>query len=116
MRPHIQTGKKGEELAIEWLKANGYAILSRNWRYGRHEIDIIASKQKILHIIEVKSRRSTTYGQPEESVGRKKIQHIMQGASGWLLKFPGHKRIQYDVLSIVLSPEPEFFLIEDVCL
>lgn len=118
MCPHIEIGKRGEELAVDWLKAKGFSILSRNWRYGRHEIDIIARKENTIHIIEVKSRRSTIYGPPEESISRKKIQHILHGASGWLLQFPGHSRVQYDVLSITLirGKEPEFFWIEDLYL
>jgi len=118
MAPHIITGKNGEDLAAEWLTAKNFAILTRNWRHGRHEIDIIASKGAILHFIEVKSRNSNLFGRPEESVSKKKLHHILQGATGWLIEYPGHKRIQYDVLAITLgrhSP-PEYFLIEDVYL
>jgi putative endonuclease len=118
MRRHIDLGKKGEELAAGWLAAKGFIILQRNWRHGRYEVDIIAGRSGVLHIIEVKSRRSTSYGQPEESVSRRKFQHIMQGAAGWLVQYPDHRRLQYDVLAITLRPGagPEFFLIEDVYL
>lgn len=118
MSQHIHTGKKGEQLAAGWLTRKGYKILRRNWRYGRYEIDIIASRDKVLHIIEVKCRRSVAYGHPEESVSRKKIGHLLQGASGWLHHHPGHTRVQYDVLAITLRDrsEPEFLMIEDVYL
>ena len=118
MHLHIDLGKKGEDLAADWLTAKGYSILERNWRYGRYEVDIIASRKDILHIIEVKFRRSKTYGRPEESVSRRKLQCIMLGAAGWMVKFPDHKRIQYDVLSISLRgrSQPEYFMIEDVYL
>jgi putative endonuclease len=118
MPPHIDLGKKGEELAAEWLTGNGYTILVRNWRHGRYEVDIIASHDGILHIIEVKSRQSELYGRPEESISRKKFQNIMRGASGWLAQFPGHKRIQYDVLAITINTKalPEFVLFRDVYL
>lgn len=118
MHQHIDLGKKGEELAAGWLAAKGFTILQRNWRHGRYEIDIIASHSGILHIIEVKSRRSISYGRPEESVNRRKLQHIMQGAAGFLLKYPHHQRIQYDVMAIDLrkSAEPEIAFFEDVYL
>ncbi|MBS1605593.1 MAG: YraN family protein [Bacteroidetes bacterium] len=117
MTHHITTGRTGEDLAAEWLSAKGFAILCRNWRHGRHEIDIIASKHSVLHFIEVKSRNSILFGRPEESVSKKKLHHILQGASGWLIDYPGHGRIQYDVLSITLTNStPEYFLIEDVYL
>jgi len=116
--PHIGTGAKGETTAAGWLIANGFQILRRNWRHGRYEVDIIAAKAGIVHFIEVKSRRSNAYGPPEQSVSRKKILHVMQGAEGWLLDHPGHTRIQYDVLAITFrkNAEPEFVLFTDVYL
>lgn len=118
MSHHITTGKKGEDLAAEWLAAKGFAILTRNWRQGRYEIDIIASKGSILHFIEVKSRNSTLFGAPEESVSKKKLLNILQSAAGWLVEYPSHRRAQYDVLAITLKKQssPEYFLIEDVYL
>ena len=117
MSRHITTGKNGEDLATQWLAAKNFAILNRNWRHGRYEVDIIASKDEVLHIIEVKSRNSTLFGNPEESVSRKKLENILQGAAGWLVQYPGHQRLQYDVLSINLCKNPtEYLLIEDVYL
>jgi len=118
MPPHIELGKKGEELAAAWLTANGYTILHRNWRHGRYEVDIIATRQAVIHIIEVKCRKSTAYGPPETSVSRKKIGNLLQAASAWLYRYPEHKRVQYDVLAITLRQmaEPEYFMIEDVSL
>ncbi|WP_431215248.1 YraN family protein [Puia sp. P3] len=88
MALHILTGTTGEDLAAEWLTAKGFAILTRNWRYGRYEIDIIASRNSVLHFIEVKSRNSTLFGNPEESVSRKKLNNIMQGAAGLARRIP----------------------------
>lgn len=65
-------GQQGEELAVQYLQEKGYTILHTNWRFKFIEIDIIASRNNTLHFIEVKTRRSTRYGQPEESVGIKK--------------------------------------------
>ena len=116
--PHIRTGEKGEELAAEWLIANGFQILHRNWRHGRYEVDLIAGKEDTIHIVEVKCRRSNTYGSPELSVSRKKIERIIGGAQGWLFNHPGHNRVQYDVLAITLRKEatPEYLFFEDVYL
>jgi putative endonuclease len=118
MMPHIQTGKQGETLAADWLIANGYHILCRNWRHGRYEVDVIASKSDMIHFIEVKYRQSNAYGPPELSVSRRKIEHILQASAGWLLNHPGHTRIQYVVLAITLRKDatPEYFLFEDVYL
>lgn len=118
MAHHISTGKTGEYLAAAWLVQNGFAIIQRNWRHHRYEVDIIAGRNSILHFIEVKTRRSTTFGNPEESVGRKKLEHLMEGASGWLHRWPAYRRVQYDVLAVTLlqNNPPEFVLFEDVYL
>lgn len=118
MAAHIAVGKKGEDLAVSWLNGNGYHILHRNWRHGRYEIDIIAGRDGVLHIIEVKTRRSGLFGPPEQSVNRKKLRNLLLASSRWLANYPGHARIQYDVLSITLpaNTAPEYFLFEDVSL
>ena len=118
MAHHNLTGSLGEEIAVNYLQDNGYTILHRNWRYKNWETDIIASKNSILHFIEVKTRRTTTFGYPEEDVSRKKVKNLMGAAEEFLLLYPNWKRIQYDILSITMEKykQPEFFLIEDVAL
>jgi putative endonuclease len=116
MQQHIDLGKKGEDWAAGWLTGKGFEILHRNWRHGRYEVDIIAGRGNTLHFIEIKSRGSNLYGHPEESVTPKKIRNMMQAALAWRIQFPGHARVQYDVLAITVRPgaEPEYFLFEDV--
>lgn len=118
MAHHINTGKTGECLAAEWLVRNGFTIIRRNWRHHRYEVDIIAGHKAVLHFIEVKTRRSLAFGNPEESVSKKKLGHVMEGAAGWLHRWPAYRRVQYDVLAITLqkSTSPEFVLFEDVYL
>ena len=117
MAAHNELGEKGETMAVQWFQAQGYIILYRNWRYSHAEVDIIASKNDILHFIEVKARKTEQYGLPEESVGYKKMQMLMKAAEEFLFRFPEWKRIQYDVLSITLRrSSTEFLLIEDVFL
>ncbi len=113
-------GKKGEDLAAVWLRQKGYSILHRNWRHRHYELDIIAAKENSLHFIEVKSRNSTTFGYPEESISLNKFRNLQRAAAAFLVQFPSHKRIQYDVLSILRNRHPgskepyAFLLIEDV--
>lgn len=118
MASHNDFGKKGEALAKEYLVQNGYQILHENWRHSRYEIDIIALHQEVLHFIEVKARRSTRFGFPEESVDKKKLRNLVNAAEEFLYLYPGWKRIQYDILaiSVINNKEPEFFLVKDVYL
>lgn len=118
MAKHINTGKIGEELGCSFFEQNGYVILEKNWRHSRWEVDIIASKNNVLHFVEVKTRRSANYGLPEDKVGNKKIQNLINAAEEYLYHHPQWKRIQFDILSIVINNNepPQYFLIEDVYL
>lgn len=117
MARHNKTGKDGETLAVQYFTDKGYAVLHTNWRHSHYEIDIIAHKAGKLHFIEVKTRTSTKYGHPEESVDRKKLENLMKAGEEFLFQNPGWKRIQYDVLSITFQQGgPEYFLFEDVYL
>ena len=116
MAHHNRTGNLGEEMATNYLAENGYTILNRNWRHKNWETDIIASKNNKLHFIEVKTRRTTTFGHPEDDVSKKKMKYLMGAAEEYLLLNPEWKLIQFDILSITIekNKEAEFFLIEDV--
>lgn len=118
MLSKAEVGSGGERLAAQWLTKQGFTILKRNFRHGRYEVDIIAGRNAVLHFVEVKCRRSVTYGHPEESVNRKKLEHILRGGAGWLVRWAGYRRVQYDVLAITLQhPAPaEYILFEDVYL
>jgi len=113
---HINRGKAGESLARLHLTGKGFEVLACNWRSGRFEIDVIAARDGVLHFIEVKTRHSTKYGYPEESVTRRKFNNLKKAAACFLTRYPGTRKIQFDILSILrLRDKPvEYLLIEDV--
>jgi putative endonuclease len=117
MAKHNSTGNFGEVLAQHYFEQAGYEILAVNWRFSHWEIDIIAHKNAVLHFIEVKTRRTKHFGQPEESVTNKKMKHLISAAEQYLYEHPQWKRIQFDLLAITLLKDganPAFFLIEDI--
>lgn len=116
MASHNQLGKEAEQMAVTYLTANGYKILHCNWRHSRYEIDIIAIKNELLRIIEVKSLKSSELRHPEESVTKKKFNHLVRAADEFLFQNQRYRHVQFDILSIVVNDEkePEYFLIEDV--
>lgn len=118
MASHNELGKAGEELAVKWLRENGFDILHCNWRHSYHEIDIVATKGKFLHFVEVKTRNASPFGHPEDSVTKKKFKSLQKAADEYLFLHPGHRWIQYDVLSITIGKngEAEYFYIGDVFL
>ncbi len=78
-------GKEGEEMAVKFLKENGYIILDQNnsTKYG--ELDIIASKNNILVFVEVKFKQSEDFGTPEEMIGLNKLNQVRRTAEMYLL-------------------------------
>lgn len=118
MAAHNTTGSHGEQMAADYFIKNGYTIMERNWRHSNWEVDLIASRDNILHFIEVKTRRSKIFGHPEENVSKKKIESLTNAAEEYLFRHPEWTRIQFDILSIAISENEaaDYFLIEDVYL
>ena len=118
MATHNEFGKAAEEMAVNYLREKGYEILHRNWKYSRYEIDIIAKKDDLLRIIEVKSRQSNEAHFPEENVSKNKFRFLTRAAEEFLEQNKEYKDLRFEVLSIISHPtrEPEFLLIEDVWL
>lgn len=114
---HNETGKKGERMAAGYLEQKGFTLIDLNWRYKRLEVDIIASKDDVLHFVEVKSTHSKNGGNPEEKVGKKKFRNLLQASDEYLHQHPEWKKIQFDILSITMFDETgavEYFMLEDV--
>jgi putative endonuclease len=100
-------GNKGEAMASDYLKGIGYEILDKNYRKREGEIDIIAKKDEEIVFIEVKTRRNSNFGYPEEAVDEKKIEKITDVANMWLEekeKFDNPWRI--DIIAIELDVDP----------
>jgi putative endonuclease len=118
MAQHIDFGKLGEQLAENFLADKGYTILHRNWRHSHYEIDIVAIKNDLPHFIEVKTRSSNQFGEPEQSVSKKKIRFLLQAADEFLFQHPQYNNFQIDILSITIhtQEDPQYFFIEDIYL
>lgn len=83
MAQHNDLGKWGEQAVVDYLTARGYAIVERNWRLGKVEIDIIASKGVDIVFVEVKTRREPS-ANPFEAVTRQKEQMLLRGANAYM--------------------------------
>ena len=116
MARHNETGILGENYAKEWLIKNDYIIVETNWRYGKWEIDIIAKKNDKLHFIEVKTRRTCSFGHPEDLVDKNKLRYFISAGTAYIRRKKGYRWIRFDILAITLDEldHATFFLIEDV--
>lgn len=141
MRIVNPVGKKGEDIAVEYLKKKGYKILERNFRKGYGEIDIIALEQKpstsshqrragrqkfslsersesmgsVLVFVEVKTRTNNTYGSPLESITSWKLRPLIKTAQYYSMLHPElPKELRIDAIAVVLNPELKVRNIEHV--
>ena len=108
MAAHNELGKWGEEMAARYLLDNGYAILERDWHYGRRDLDIIASKDGLLVIVEVRTRSNMTYMQPEESVDYHKIRSISIAANSYVKTNRINASLRFDIIEVIGSPDSEY--------
>ena len=113
-------GKYGEDIAKDFLIKNKYEILNTNYRYSRvAEIDIIASKDNILHFVEVKTRTQEIYGEPLEAVTPNKLKQIYTCAIQYMSNSKKrYKKYQIDAIGIVLDKDEikKINFIEDITL
>lgn len=103
MAEHNDLGKEGEILAVEYLQENGYTILEQNFVFQKAEIDIIARKGDWLIVVEVKTRTSTEYGNPEDFVNKKKIKLLVKAIDEYVEQSDLDLEIRFDIISIVKS-------------
>lgn len=101
MAIHNDLGVLGEQLATEYLTEQGYKVLEKNWRYLKAEIDIIAIKQNTLAIVEVKTRSSTFFGNPEEFISKSKIKLLIMAANRYVEHKNLDVEVRFDVIAIV---------------
>ena len=117
MAKHNDFGKLGEELAVNYLIGKGYEILERNWRNNHKEIDIIAKDGTDLVIVEVKTRQSDEYGNPDVAVTKQKQWRLISAANAYVFQNRLDINTRFDIISIIFKDgEPVIEHIEDAFL
>ena len=104
-----EKGNIGENLAAEYLEKIGYKILERNWRYSKTgEIDIIAMDKSALVFVEVKARKSLSFGHPFEAIDEKKYNQVHTIAKAYMSQTDiKYQSCRIDGISVILSNPPE---------
>lgn len=110
MASHHEVGKKGEELAADYLRSKNYQVLHINWRYGKLEIDIVARYQQTLVFAEVKTRSTQYFGMPEEAVHAHKIRLLQRAADRYMEQYGLQPaEIRFDIISVTVDQEVVHF-------
>lgn len=113
MATHNDFGKIAEDLAAEYLQKNGYKVVTRNFRFQKAEIDIIAEKENLIIIVEVKARSTDAFILPQEAVTKTKIRSIVSAANHYLEEFNRSNEVRFDIIS-VLPDEKKNLIIEHI--
>lgn len=101
MAQHNELGKKGEQLAVDFLLKNSYDIVERNYRFDKAEVDIIAKKDDILAIVEVKTRSTADFGDPQDFVKPKQIQRLVKAVDEYVTVNDLDVEVRFDIIAIV---------------
>jgi len=101
MAQHNDLGKKGEELAVNLLQKKGYQILERNYRYQKAEVDIIAQIENTLCAVEVKTRSTPEFGNPQDFVKPKQIQRLVSAMDYYVTKNDLDVDVRFDIVAII---------------
>ena len=99
-------GHWGEDLAVAHLVKNGYKIVARNWRYGKEEIDIIARTGDFLIIVEVKTRHSSQFGDPQDFVSNAQQRHLINAADAFVTENDLDVEVRFDIIAITSDTTP----------
>ena len=102
---NYELGMQGEREAVKYLKKEGYEILETNWHFHRYEIDIIAKKGEVLAIVEVKTRATDYFGDPEDAVDYKKRRKIVESADAYIEERDLDVEVRFDIVAILKTKD-----------
>lgn len=105
MAQHNDTGKQGEDEAARYLQQKGYEVLERNYRHQHAEIDLVAQKGKLVIFVEVKTRTSVRFGNPEAFVTYTKARLIMKAAEQYIFTKDWQHDVRFDIVAVTVLPD-----------
>ena len=112
MADHNDLGNEGEIMAQNFLVAKGYKLLHTNWTSGKLELEIVAQKDDLLVVVEVKTRSIDTFEHPKEAITLRKIKNIVNATHDYIFTFDWMGETRFDVISVI--PDGQQFRIEHI--
>lgn len=100
-----ETGALGERAAAEALRVAGYELQALNWRQGRYELDIVASRDGVLHFVEVKTRQADSLTPPEAAATHRKFHALRRAASVYLAAVGWQGEVQFDLAAVTVATD-----------
>ena len=112
MAEHNDLGNLGEKRAQEYLISKGFIIRHCNWHFGKLELDIVAEKEGMLIIVEVKTRSTETFEHPKEAITIRKIRNLVSAADEYIYIFDWKGETRFDIISVI--PHGQSFKLEHI--
>ena len=116
LSPHAALGRRGEDLAHRYLRSSGYMVVARNYRPagGEAEADIVARKGDTVVFVEVKTRSSADFGDPDRAIGEEKRRNIIRAARVYATRAEiDWRQVRFDTISIVMAKPPSITHVKD---
>ncbi|MDB4590099.1 YraN family protein [Flavobacteriaceae bacterium] len=108
MAYHNELGKQGEKTAVAYLAKNGYDILEQNFYFDKAEIDIIAQKNKeTIVVVEVKTRNSNFFGNPQDFVSPSKIKLLVKAANEYIISKNIDVEVRFDIIAVIKNKKED---------
>ena len=101
MAQHNDLGKEGEQLAVNYLIQKGYEIKEKNWRFQKAEVDIIVQINNTLVAVEVKTRSTDFFGNPQDFIKKKKINLLVKAMDEYVVSKDLNVEVRFDVIGII---------------
>jgi putative endonuclease len=98
---HCETGRRAEYLVARYLRTRGYRIWKTNWRWGKKELDLVATFKNELVIVEVKARVGNAVNDPSEVVDHAKQRNIILAADAFIKVYNCSLPTRFDVISVI---------------
>ncbi len=107
MADHNELGKIGEQLSADLLLAKGYEILQRNFVYQKAEVDIIAKHDNMIICVEVKTRNSDFFGDPQDFVTPSKIKLLVKAMDAFVIENEISLETRFDIIAVLKNKQME---------
>lgn len=107
MSEHNRIGAEGENIATNFLIQKGYEIITRNWRFGPKEIDIVARDGETMVFVEVKTRSTLAFELPQEAVTKKKMKNLVEAADAYLTQNNISLESRFDIVGVLNGNPPK---------
>ena len=116
LKLNILKGRKGENIAENYVKKLGWKIIDRNWHYSKNaEIDIIALDKDTIVFIEVKTRTTLNFGHPFEAINRHKLEKIQSAIYAYLNNYKNKfQSFRIDAIAIIGIDTPKIEHIKNI--